>query len=77
MTAVYDPARRKRCANVAWKSGRRVRILSDAFGYGGKVATITGVGEKFVYVRIVLGRKPEDWDAVAYPPTDLRLIQRS
>jgi hypothetical protein len=72
----YDPGKRKRCVNVAWSSGRRVRILHPAFGYGGKTATITGVGERFVYVTIKTGRKPDQWEAVAYVPGDLHLIAR-
>lgn len=60
----------------AWQRGRRVRILAEDFGYGGKVATIANVGARFIYVTIKLGRKPADWDAVAYRPDDLRLIAR-
>jgi hypothetical protein len=67
-------SKRKRCVNVAWRRDRHVRILSDAFGYRGKIGSIINVGERFVYVRIRLGRKPGQHDEVAYPPGDLKLI---
>jgi hypothetical protein len=70
----YDPGKRKRCVNVAWRNGRHVRIKECPFGYVGKVAAITGVNETFIYVHIKLGRKPHEWDAVAYLPKNLRLI---
>jgi len=73
MKTVYDPAKRKRCVNVAWRRDRHVRILDCPFGYAGKIATIMNVGERFVYVHIKLGKKPDQWDAVAYPPKNLRL----
>jgi hypothetical protein len=76
-TKAYNPATRKRCVNSAWRKGRRVRILVDDFGYGGKAATIDSVGERFVYVKVRTGKKPEDWDAVAYLPKHLRLIAQA
>lgn len=69
----YDPAKRARCVNVYWRRGRRVRILHDAFGYGGKLGTITSIGPKRVYVRIKLGKTVWDWDEVSYLPEHLRL----
>lgn len=70
----YNPATRKRCVNVAWRNNRHVRILHPAFGYKGKIASIMNVGPERVLVRITLGKKPGDWDAVSYLPGDLRLI---
>lgn len=70
----YDPAKRKRAVSVYWKPGRRVRILDDAFGYRNKIGTIASVGVSHVYVTIRLGKRPTDWDEVAYPPGCLRLI---
>lgn len=64
----------KRIARAAWRSGRKVRILSDAFGYGGKIGTIRGMGAERVFVEVKLGKKPADWDEVAYLPEHLRLI---
>jgi hypothetical protein len=65
---------RKRCANVAWRNGRRVRILHPAFGYKGKLGEIMNVGAEKVLVRITLGKKPGEHDDVAYLPEHLRLI---
>lgn len=70
----YDPAKRKRCVNVYWKVGRKVRILAPDWGYGGMKGTIMHVGEDFVYVRIVFSKKIGDHDEVAYYPQHLRLI---
>jgi len=69
----YNPAKRKRCVNVYWTRGRRVRILDCPFGYAGKLGTISDVGEKFVYVCIKLGRKPGEHTTIAYPPKNVRL----
>jgi hypothetical protein len=73
-TTLYDPATRKRAVGPAWRRDRKVRILTNEFGYGNKIGTIANVGEKFVYVRIRTGKKPQDWDEVAYLPQNLRLI---
>jgi hypothetical protein len=73
-TQKFNPANRPRCVNVYWRKGRRVRILSCPFGYQGKLATIGSVGEKYVYVRVYLGKKPGQHDEVAYPPECLRLV---
>lgn len=70
----YDPGKRKRCVSVAWRKGRRVRILHPAFGYKGKIGAITNVGPQRVYVRIKTGRTVWDWQEVAYIPDDLKLI---
>lgn len=70
----YDPTKRKRCVNVAWRKGRRVRILTNEFGYGNKVADIMDVGVTYVYVQVRTGRKPADRDVIAYLPASLRLI---
>lgn len=70
----FNPATRKRCVSVYWRRGRRVRILNPAFGYGNKLGEITSIGEHHVYVRIKLGKKPGQWDEVAYFPEHLRLI---
>jgi len=67
-------ANRKRCANVYWRKGRKVRILDPAFGYKNKIGLIQHVGAEFVYVRIVFSKKPGDHDEVAYPPEHLWLI---
>ena len=64
----------KRCVNVAWRRGRRVRIKHPAFGYENKLATIMHVGADRVYVRITLGKKPGQLDEVAYLPEHLRLV---
>jgi len=78
ITKGYDPGTRKRCVNPDWHRGRKVRIVNCPFGYKGKVATITQVDERYVYVRIKLTKGPiradKDWDAVAYPPENLCLI---
>jgi hypothetical protein len=60
----------------SWRKDRKVRILSNAFGLGGKIGIIQHVGATKVYVRIVHSKKPGDHDEVAYPnPTEqLRLI---
>ena len=60
----------------SWRKDRKVRILDNAFGYGGKIGIIQHVGATKVYVRIVLGKKPGQIDEIAYPnPTEqLRLI---
>jgi hypothetical protein len=70
----YDPAKRKRCVSISWRTGRRVRILHPAFDFGGKLGTIRNVDERFVYVRIKTGKKPGDWEEVAYLPGHLRLV---
>ena len=57
MRRPYNPGRRKRCVGIAWKVGRRVRIKSPAFGYGGKIGVIQRVGAQHVYVLIPKGRK--------------------
>jgi len=69
----YDPGRRRRCVNVYWRVGRHVRILHPAFGYKGKIGSISSVGAERVYVRIKLGRKPHEWAEVAYLPEHVRL----
>lgn len=71
---ISDPAKRKRCVNMAWKRERHVRIKHDAFGYLNKIGEIMNVDERFVYVRIKLGRKPWEFDEVAYLPEHLKLI---
>lgn len=73
---VYNPAKRKRCVNVAWRKLRKVRILDPTFGYKGKIGVIQHVGEDKVYVRVTHSKKPGDHDEVAYPDptTQLRLI---
>lgn len=70
----HDPAKRKRCVNVYWTRGRKVRIKHPAFGYGGKLGYIMSVGPERVHVRIVFSKKPGDHDEVAYLPEQLRLI---
>lgn len=70
----YDPGKRQRCVNVYWRRDRKVRILHDAFGYGGKIGVISSVGVTHVYVRIKLGKKPHEWDIIKYLPEHLRLI---
>jgi hypothetical protein len=74
MTTTYDPATRKRCVGPAWRRDRRVRILAEDFGYKNKIGTIRGVGEKYVYVEVRYGKKPDQWDEIAYLPKNLRLI---
>jgi len=74
MSKQFDPAKRPRCVNVYWRNNRKVRILSCPFGYQGKLGVITSVGAENVYVRITLGKKPGQWDEVAYPPECLRLV---
>lgn len=64
----------KRFVRSAYRRGRKVRILSNAFGYGNKVGVITSVGMERIYVRVSLGKKPQDWDEVAYLPEHVRLI---
>lgn len=64
----------KRFVRSAYRQGRRVRILHNAFGYANKVGTISSVGAERIYVRITLGKKPEQWDEVAYLPDHVRLI---
>jgi hypothetical protein len=66
----------KRCVNVYWRTGRRVRILHPAFGYGGKLGTIQRVRERDVLIHVKWGKKPHEWDVVSYPdPTkQLRLV---
>jgi hypothetical protein len=73
MSKVYDPGKRKRCVNVAWRLHRKVRILECPW-YQGKMGTIENVAEHHVLVRITLGKKPGQWDIVKYPPGSLRLI---
>lgn len=73
-TSTYNPAHRKRCVNVYWKRGRRVRILHPAFGYGNKKGEIINVDDQYVYVRVIFSKKPGDHDEVAYLPEQLRLI---
>jgi len=71
MTTTLTP---KRAVGSAWRTDRRVRILAEEFGYKGKIGTIRGVGETYVYVMVRYGKKPEQWDEIAYLPENLRLI---
>lgn len=60
----------------SWRRGRKVRILHPAYGYKGKIGTISNLGKRGVYVRVPLGKKPDEWDEVVYdtPNEQLRLI---
>lgn len=71
---MVDPANRKRCVNVAWSVDRHVRIKHPAFGYQNKIGEIKHVGAEKIYVRIKLGKKPGQFDEVAYFPEHLKLI---
>lgn len=73
-TTLYDPATRKRAVGSAWRKDRRVRILTKDFGYGDKIGTIVGVGETRVFVKVIFGKKPDQWEEIAYLPENLRLI---
>jgi hypothetical protein len=74
MTKTYNPATRKRCVNIYWRNGRRVRILHPEFGLQGKIGEIWSVGPERVMVHITLDKKPHRCVVCTYLPGDLSLM---